>query len=209
MAIYPGSSTFNKQGDTFEIQSPTGDFNNMNGLRITNYTVDILVLVNINGDTQSTEYLMPFCQMVYPLRNIQDYPKMYGKQLGADIPSEQILIEWSTDAENDFLGTYPFAVPLIPYTPISSTDAISATTTTIIATEQTEIVDDPDAANRTIVALPSNTGPVYITATADADIPGDAFTLVPGAGITINNGGSIFVTADSSDETITVISDRA
>jgi hypothetical protein len=203
MAIFLGSAEFDQQGNTFLIQPPTG-FGSVEAVRISNYTGDALILTNIVGEGSDQQYLMPFQQMVYPFENVRAIPTMTGLQFGDGINTEAVLIEWSSDPDSDFPGTYP--VTLTEATFAAST-AFSAATTVVGANDQVEITANASAINRTVVNL--GAGVIYLGASAGATVPDDCFTLSPGAGITILNNAPIWVTADGTGATFTVIGDHA
>jgi len=106
--IVPGQATV--VGSDVTITSP-GQFNVFQSVRLTNYTNMVLILTNIDGTSQSQEYLLPLQQMVYPFRNIQKVPTITTLSVGGGINTPPtVLVEWSTDPVSDFLGTYPTTI---------------------------------------------------------------------------------------------------
>jgi hypothetical protein len=49
--------------------------------------------------------------MVYHTRNISRVPEAFGYYSGIGFTPGNLFVEWSDDAVNDFIGTYPYAVP--------------------------------------------------------------------------------------------------
>lgn len=222
MTIFLGSTSFDEQNDKLVIKPPFG-FNTIQGVRIANYTVDVLILQNITGDNLSDrQYLPPATQMFYPIRNAQDYPTMDGLQIGPDLPNEQVLIEWSDDPDNDFLGTYPYALPLNPDSFASGNQAYN------VRYEGNATPDDGlhysgggagtptvDASSLDMNALPArlaativNEGTNDLYYSKDGGFGVGAYTtIVPGASLTIGNGSHVTIHAENGmDDAGTILS---
>lgn len=132
MSIFLGEAT--QQGTSFTITPPRG-FNGVEAVRLTNYTGEVLILSNISGVGQNDEYLMPLQQMVYHTANVSNVPQVKGTLLGNPFLTSALFVEWSDDAEQDFIGTYPVTLSQVeqssnpqPVT-IDATFATSATPT--------------------------------------------------------------------------------
>ncbi len=121
--IILGEATIGSDG--VQIKSPSG-FNTVSAVRLTNYSGDVITLVNINGVDQSVEYLMPLQQMVYPIATVQTIPVLKALSLGNNVVVETVLVEWSTDPLEDFQGTYPVALTEVGVTFLQARDAVSA-----------------------------------------------------------------------------------
>lgn len=93
--------------DNFNIIPPQGGFGGIDGCRIANYTGDALIITNIDTERPGQQYLMPFQQMVYRIENLRQPPSIDALILGRDFSTSQVLVEWSTEALNDFAGVYP------------------------------------------------------------------------------------------------------
>lgn len=195
MTVYLGSASFQEVGDQFEISSPVG-FDSVEAVRITNFTVDALILNNIDGQSNSVEYLMPFMQMVWPIKNVQKLPTMRGLQLGADIKTERILVEWSTDADTDFIGTYPVTLVVPPVAKPSDVPAIGFVSGSLAVPDDGTTYDIPTDASLLSLTFyndPVNGNAVMFSATDDGwtDSPSPP-VLVKGAGASIGSGNEVY-----------------
>ena len=119
--IVIGSSTISANGSVVTINSP-GGFGAYEGVRLTNYTANILILTNISGNEQgqSQELLLPLQQMTYHTKNVSTVPTVtvFGIE-GTLQVAPQVLVEWSTNPLDDFIGTYPVTIgtpSAAPYT---------------------------------------------------------------------------------------------
>lgn len=108
MSIIVGTATV--QGNKVILSAPMG-FGTARGLRISNFTPDTLILNNISGTDQSQEYIAPQTAMVYRTLNVQQAPYVQGFNYAPAQIAPNILLEWSTDPDSDFVGTYPAALP--------------------------------------------------------------------------------------------------
>jgi hypothetical protein len=108
MTLYRGSAVLN--GSNVAIVPPQG-FGAINGLRLTNYTGETLLLNNISSTGQGEEFLFPRMQMVYHTRNISAAPTASGFFTRQAFPPNRLFVEWSDDSINDFIGVYPAFVP--------------------------------------------------------------------------------------------------
>lgn len=117
--ILVGTASVTPNG-TIELVAPMG-FGTARGLRLTNYTPPgssdgkgaVITIANISGRDQSSEYLFPGVQMVYPSVNASDIPTVSivsGSMTAAQVAAG-LFAEWSTEPTVDFLGTYPASVP--------------------------------------------------------------------------------------------------
>jgi hypothetical protein len=61
---------------------------------------------------QGEEFLFPQQQMVYHTRNISAPPEAQGFFTHTAFAPGQLLVEWSDDSINDFIGQYPTTLPL-------------------------------------------------------------------------------------------------
>lgn len=194
MTIRLGASTFNQNNDTLEIQPPAG-FNTVNALRITNYTVDVLILTNIMGNNNSDrQYLMPLEQMVFAVENVQTLATMQGLQLGADIEQERVLIEWADNGLDDFEGTYPVFVTILPQ--FTDTNWQGDTETIDMAGSLT-VPANPRRQSTTIV----NESTTAVL-TVKPSTGGNGVLVQPLAAMTYNNGSEAVVTTDTDDTTV-------
>lgn len=108
MTLYRGSARL--VGNRVQIIPPQG-FGAINGLRLTNNTGQLLLIDNISSTGQGEEFLFPQEQMVYHTRNISRVPEASGYYSGIGFSTPNLFVEWSDDSVNDFIGTYPYAVP--------------------------------------------------------------------------------------------------
>lgn len=92
--------------------APNSGFDTVWSMRLANTTNDVVVLENVNGVGQGSEYLMPYTQTVYRTRNVMDTLRAYGLTQSASVIAAALLVEFGTDPimENDFPGTYPYAM---------------------------------------------------------------------------------------------------
>ena len=98
------------QGGQVIIQPPEGGFGGVKGVRLSNYTGDVIILTNVNSEEPGQEYLLPFQQNVYHIENVRTPPRALGQSLGSSFPTATLLAEWSTEPLTDFPGTYPVAL---------------------------------------------------------------------------------------------------
>jgi hypothetical protein len=115
MTVYRGTAVI--AGQYVQINAPQG-FGAINGLRLTNYTGQTVLVNNIASVGQSQEYLFPQQQMVYHTRNISRPPTAQGFLTHAAFSPNLLYVEWSDDSINDFIGTYPAFLPA----PLASPD---------------------------------------------------------------------------------------
>jgi len=91
----------------FVTMDPAQGFGAINGLRLTNLTGETLLIDNVSSTGQGEEFLFPNMQMVYHTRNVSARPRAQGYYTRDSFPPSQLLIEWSDDSINDFIGSYP------------------------------------------------------------------------------------------------------
>ena len=108
MTLYRG--TAHAIGDFVTID-PAQGFGAINGLRLTNLTGETLLINNVSSTGQGEEFLFPQMQMVYHTRNISARPRAQGYYSRDGFPPTQLLVEWSDDSINDFIGSYPTFIP--------------------------------------------------------------------------------------------------
>lgn len=143
--IVVGTATVNPHTGKVELNANSAmGFGTARGVRLSNFTSVSLTLTNISGVDQSQEYLAPQTQMVYPTANIGATPIIESDQPAAVI-AEFLLVEWSTDPDTDFIGTYPAALP-VPITESPSTGSvIFASTAPVTATQAKPFIVDTHA----------------------------------------------------------------
>ena len=99
------------EGNKVVIKPPNLGTGAARAIRLTNYTANVLILTNIDGQTQSQEYLLPLQQMVYETINVTTVPTVAVLDIGgAIVTPPTVLVEWSTDPLKDFTGTYPTVI---------------------------------------------------------------------------------------------------
>lgn len=220
MTIRLGATTFNQENDTLVIKPPTG-FNGANALRITNYTVDVIILQNITGTNPGDrQYIMPFQQTVFEIETVQDYPTMKGQQLGVDIPQEQVLVEWADNGLDDFEGTYPTQVTVSPFFPTDGLGTYlfsmdegsfgdSGGETPAVVLGGNAHIRYPQSTSR-LGATIVNWGPdtIFFTNTVAALGTVAVVPIGPGASMTIGNGGEVVVGFDDSVSQFSVFGDQ-
>lgn len=108
MTIRIGQATV--LGDQVLLAAP-GGFNTFKALRLSNFTGDAIIVRNISGTSIGEEYLLPSQSMVYHTDNVSTIPTLQGLNLGLTTVSA-VLVEWSDDPLNDFIGTYPTSITL-------------------------------------------------------------------------------------------------
>ncbi len=117
--IVIGSATISADQSKVTINSP-GGFGAYRGVRLTNYTANILILSNIASESQgqSQEFLLPLQQMVYHTANVQAVPTVtvFGIEGSLQV-APSVLVEWSTTPLDDFQGTYPVTIGTPSATP--------------------------------------------------------------------------------------------
>lgn len=146
--IVVGTATVNSSTGKVDLVAPLG-FGTARGVRLSNFTGDTITLTNIAGTSQSQEYLAPQTQMVYSTTNIGATPTAVGTSYSSDQIASNLLIEWSTDPDSDFIGTYPAALPAA----ISNTNGAS-----VIYSEGN---------------IPTSGAPFVVGSASGVDIPGD------------------------------------
>ena len=94
------------------VLTPPRTFDTVQAVRLSNTGSDPMILNNISDLYQGQEYLLPGQTMVYKSPNRTSTPYVLGKTANPATVLTSLLIEWSDDAETDFVGTYPssFAV---------------------------------------------------------------------------------------------------
>lgn len=122
--IIVGQASVNPDTGNVELVAPLG-FATARAVRVSNFNSDAVILSNISGVDQSQEYLMPQQQNVYPTANAGRVPTANGLSLPPDQIATNLLVEWSTDPQADFLGTYPVGIPA----QVTSTNGTARTTT--------------------------------------------------------------------------------
>ena len=109
-----------QQGSGLVLLPVPAGFDSVHAVRLTNYTTKPILLTNISSVEQSQEILPPLTAMVYKSPNTSDYPRMTGVAVGAVAAATPaaiaagVLVEWASDAVNDFLGTYPYSLSQLP-----------------------------------------------------------------------------------------------
>lgn len=200
MTIYIGSAEI--QGDQIVIQSPVG-FNSVEAVRLTNYSGDAIIVRNIQGDGLSAEYLMPYQQMVYSATNVSNIPTLFGLVLGTALPTDSVLVEWSTAADDDFIGTYPVTLTQAPIITPSNQYAFSKYITLAANASHTEDANSTRA-SATIV----NHGPGQIYWGGSTQAVDNTFPPIDvGSARTINNGAGLTVLADGSGASVELFAD--
>lgn len=107
--LFLGSSVLNADG-SISLTAPAG-FASVNGVRLTNYTTSVLILRDINPSNPSNQYLLPGMQTVYRTVNRSRYPRLEDISTGLIDAVTGLLVEWTTDFEDDFKGLqYPVMV---------------------------------------------------------------------------------------------------
>lgn len=175
--IVVGTATVNPSTGKVELVAPLG-FGTARGIRLSNFTGDSLILTNISGVDQSQEYLAPQTQMVYPTDNIGATPTIVGYSYGSEQIAQNLLVEWSTEPNADFIGTYPAALPAaISATGIGSSIFDSGTITDFTFAYFAgpfEIADDYAVIQMQLEQAMSPTQSVCIAAFEQATSPDDA-----------------------------------
>jgi hypothetical protein len=141
MTLYRGTAALN--GNNVLIKPPQG-FGAINGLRLTNYTGETLLINNISSTGQGEEFLFPQQQMVYHTRNISAAPTAQGFFTHEAFPPSKLFVEWSDDSINDFIGQYPAFLPQTEFiNPALGSPIILATTipTTVATTAPPNFFD--------------------------------------------------------------------
>lgn len=131
--IIVGTAVVNASTGKVNLVAPMG-FGTARGVRLSNYTSVTLTLINISGTEQSQEYLAPQTQMIYTSANIGATPIVESDQ-PASVVAEYLLVEWSTEPDVDFIGTYPAALPS-PIQESPSTGAVIYSSTTVTPASQ-------------------------------------------------------------------------
>ena len=132
MTIRLGEATV--LGDQVQLAAP-GGFGTFKGVRLTNYTMDVLIVRGISGTSLGEEYLLPLQQMVYHTDNVSAIPTLAGIPLAGLTTVPTVLVEWSDDPLNDFIGTYPTSIGLGIATPKIALSVLAVpddVTTTVI-----------------------------------------------------------------------------
>jgi hypothetical protein len=133
MTLYRGTAVLN--GSNVLITPPQG-FGAINGLRLTNYTGETLLVNNISSTGQGEEFLFPQQQMVYHTRNISAAPTAQGFFTHTAFPPNRLFVEWSDDSINDFIGVYPAILPQENFialglgSPVILSDTVASTVAT-------------------------------------------------------------------------------
>ena len=170
MTVYRGTAAI--VGQYVQINAPQG-FGAIDGLRLTNYTGQTVLVNDIASTGQSQEYLFPQQQMVYHTRNISNPPTAQGFLTHAAFAPNLLYVEWSDDSINDFIGTYPAFLPAPIAAPNLGSPAILTANSAVTILAPPAIVT-PVAFN-TIngVQLP---GPYTVPTGFELDITGFQFT---------------------------------
>jgi hypothetical protein len=126
MTLYRGTAVLN--GSSVLIVPPQG-FGAINGLRLTNYTGETLLINNISSTGQGEEFLFPQQQMVYHTRNISAAPSAQGFFTHEAFPPSRLFVEWSDDSINDFIGVYPAFLPQSAFIDLSLGSPVILSTT--------------------------------------------------------------------------------
>lgn len=213
MTIRLGSATFDAAKDIVTIDTRgVAGFDTVKAVRLTNYTADAIVLTGISGlDPNSVEYLMPLQQMVYHTDNISSVPVLKGLQLGTDLNAAAVFVEWSTEPELDFIGTYPTQVSAIPIVvgiaTIINTSVIGTAAAGGLFTGSAGVTRTvPSNAKRvSITLINQSTGAqnIYFGGSSNAhgaDWAAGALqtpVIVPNGGVEFSAQGSLFVRGDA------------
>lgn len=123
--IVVGTAVVNASTGKVELIAPMG-FGTARGVRLSNFTGDTLILTDISGTSQSQEYLAPQTQMVYPTANVGNTPFVLGYSYPPSQVAANLLVEWSTDPDADFIGTYPASLPTGITTSLAGTNLINS-----------------------------------------------------------------------------------
>jgi hypothetical protein len=207
--IILGSATITPAGVVIDTNDVAG-FNTVTGVRLSNYSGDVITLQNISGQDQSEEYLMPLQQMVYPSANIRNIPVLKALSLGNAIVVETVLVEWSTDPLNDFQGTYPVAlteVGTVFLTP-ENNPAVSAGEVLLLPTANTTETIPGYVFRHSITVI--NNGTTNIAWSTDPTGRGDWSTqavILPGSSRTLNSGVTLYFQSDADGGTLEWFSD--
>lgn len=194
MTIYLGEVDANLVSNQFQLKPPLG-FSAVDSLRLTNYTGDVIVIRNIQGDGQSSEYLMPYMQMVYRTVNTSAIPTFAGFVLGNGVNPNLVLAEWSTEGNQDFIGTYPLAVAVPPIVSGSGSNWTGNTTTVVAAGGVQSVPTDLARLSTTII----NNGPAAIT--VESSLDATFVILLPHASMSYGNGaGALLINNDPTDD---------
>ena len=195
MTIYLGDATL--QGNNVTITPPVG-FDTIDGVRLTNYTGDVLILTDIDGRSNSQEYLMPLQQMVYHTANVQKIPRISGLALGSQFDNAALFVEWSDDSRNDFIGTYPTNITQVALVPA---EFATVQLLTLDGVTPTEIPAGP----RNSITL-VNQGATNIAWNTVDDFAAQP-SIVPGSGRSLNSGTALWFMSDAPGGLLEVFED--
>lgn len=106
MTIIIGGTGLNGANTQITVPPPR-QFDTINGLRMANNSAAHLLLNNVISSGQQQEYLLSGQQMVWRLENISAVITVIP--LSGAVTDVSLLVEWSDDAETDFIGQYPAA----------------------------------------------------------------------------------------------------
>lgn len=107
MTIFLGTPVLDAGSARVLLPAPVG-FASVLAMRVANTTTDVVVLVNAHGTDQSQEYLLPLTQLVYRMSNVTSVPSATGLSLPVASIEAGLLVEFSSDPDTDFPGTYPY-----------------------------------------------------------------------------------------------------
>lgn len=173
-------------GQQLQLVPPTG-FNSVQAVRLSNFADNPVILNNVSGIDQSQQYLMPVQCMVYSSSNVSNPPTIQptGTDTAAGIATK-VLVEWSTDPQTDFQGTYPAPI-MVPADVVAQ--AIFAQGVPNVLTETT-LFNGTVAAGNTIAPIP-------VSGYASIDLilsVSSSPTSVPGAcGIQLSSSDSLVI----------------
>lgn len=199
--IVLGSATV--EGSDVVIDPPVGQFGGVKAVRLTNYSPDAIKLGNVTGkNAGGQEYLMPFQQNVYGIESVRNPPTALGVVLGSGFNTESLFVEWSTEPEIDFPGTYPTALTQAPIVPAAST----ADGVVVMAAGANGQIP---AQNGTDLTFYNNgTGVVYWSRDSSTVLgAGTSAQLAVGSGVTVGAGNIVYLKADASGASVSWFAD--
>jgi hypothetical protein len=203
--IILGSAKVTANGQTVTIARPPGSEgpnSPYQAVRLTNFTSDVLVLTNIGGTVQSQEYLAPLATMVYHSEPSGPIPTIVGQALGANLPLTAVLVEWSTDPDNDFIGTYPYTNPVLPAASQASAPFFNMGLVTLTTHgDPYEINPNPSRLSLTMV----NEGAAVVNVYNNVGLAGHPFPIAPGGSLTLNTTQGVWLSSGTDAQSVSWI----
>ncbi len=194
--IVIGSATISVDQSQVTIDSP-GGFGAFRGVRLTNYTANVLVLTNISSSDQgqSQELLLPLQQMVYNTDNMRAVPtvSVFGLEGSLQV-APAVLVEWATEPLLDFKGTYPVTIGVpsaAPYACVSQKNLSQS------GGDISELVANPfrktvTLINHTVETAPGN-GDIYWSSTFITTGDLTVYPRIPPGGVrTVDSTAALF-----------------